>query len=80
MLAVIFRLRNVSLMSESSLCQIEIDQPPPKERNVILYNLCDLLTADLVRACNSEYYVICFGRECYGLNFSAFCLNIYPHK
>lgn len=33
----------------------EIDQPPPKERNAILYNLSDLPQAGLVCACNSQY-------------------------
>ncbi len=39
----------------------EIDQSPPKERNAILYNLCDLPTVGLVCVCNSQY--IYFGLE-----------------
>jgi cell division control protein 6 len=33
----------------------EIDQPPPKERNAILYNLADIPTVGLVCACNSQH-------------------------
>ena len=33
----------------------EIDQPPPKERNTILYNLYDLPAVGLVCVCNSQY-------------------------
>jgi len=33
----------------------EIDQPVPKERNAILYNLSDLPTVGLIFACNSQY-------------------------
>jgi cell division control protein 6 len=33
----------------------EIDQPPPRERDAILYNLSDLPTVGLVCACNSEH-------------------------
>lgn len=39
----------------------EIDQPPPKERNTILYNLCDLPTVGLVCVYNSQY--VCFALE-----------------
>ena len=39
----------------------EIDQPPPKERHSILYNLSDLPTVGLICACNSEY--VYFGLE-----------------
>lgn len=39
----------------------EIDQPPPKERNAILYNLSDLPTVGLICACNSQY--VYFGVE-----------------
>jgi len=39
----------------------EIDQSPPKERNAILYNLCDLPTVGLVCVCNSQY--VYFGLE-----------------
>jgi Cdc6-like AAA superfamily ATPase len=33
----------------------EIDQPPPKERHAILYNLSELPTVGLICACNSEH-------------------------
>jgi cell division control protein 6 len=39
----------------------EIDQPPPKERNAILYNLSDLPKAGLICVCNSQY--VYFGLE-----------------
>jgi cell division control protein 6 len=39
----------------------EIDQPVPKERNAILYNLSDLSTVGLICACNSQY--VYFGLE-----------------
>jgi cell division control protein 6 len=39
----------------------EIDQPPPKERNAILYNLSGLLNVGLICACNSQY--VYFGLE-----------------
>jgi len=39
----------------------EIDQPPPKERNAVLYNLCDLPTVGLICACNSQH--VYFGLE-----------------
>ncbi len=39
----------------------EINQPPPKERHSILYNLSDLPTVGLICACNSEH--VYFGLE-----------------
>ena len=33
----------------------EIDQPPPKERNAILYNLSDIPKVGLICACNSQH-------------------------
>ncbi len=39
----------------------EIDQPSPKERNSILYNLCNLGRVGLVCVCNSKYTL--FGLE-----------------
>lgn len=39
----------------------EIDQPVPKERNAILYNLSDVPTVSLICACNSQY--VYFGLE-----------------
>ncbi|MCJ7646387.1 AAA family ATPase [bacterium] len=35
----------------------EIDQPPPKERNSILYNLCGLENVGLICICNSRYFL-----------------------
>jgi len=39
----------------------EIDQPPPKERNAILYNLTDLPRVGLICVCNSQH--VYFGLE-----------------
>jgi len=39
----------------------EIDQPAPRERNAILYNLSDLLTVGLICVCNSQF--VYFGLE-----------------
>jgi cell division control protein 6 len=39
----------------------EIDQPPPRERNAILYNLADLPTVGLICICNSQH--VYFGLE-----------------
>ena len=33
----------------------EVDQPPPKERNAILYNLSDIPKVGLICACNSQH-------------------------
>jgi cell division control protein 6 len=35
----------------------EIDQPPPKERNSILYNLCELENVGLICICNSRSFL-----------------------
>jgi Cdc6-like AAA superfamily ATPase len=35
----------------------EIDQPPPKERNSILYNLCSLQNVGLICICNSRSFL-----------------------
>lgn len=39
----------------------EIDQPPPKERNAILYNLSEIPKVGLICACNSQH--VYFGLE-----------------
>jgi len=35
----------------------EIDQPPPKERNAIIYNLCSIGSVGLICICNSRYFL-----------------------